>query len=48
MENNTNCKGFLLSVGDDTDGFTLEGSGTEEAGTLNGFYTIFSGSEELA
>lgn len=41
-------KGFLLSVGDDTDGFTLEGSGTEEAGTLNGFYTIFSGSEELA
>lgn len=41
-------KGFLLSVGDDTDGFTLEGSGTEEAGTLNGFYTIFFGSEELA
>lgn len=41
-------KGFLLSAGDDIDGFTLEGAGTEEAGALNGYYTISSGGEELA
>ena len=45
---NDSQKGFLLSVGVDTDGFTLEGSGTEEAGTLNGYYTVSSGGEELA
>lgn len=41
-------KGFLLSAGDDIDGFTLEGSGTEEARALNGYYTISYGGEELA
>lgn len=45
---NDSQKGFLLSVGVDTDGFILEGSGTEEAGTLNGYYTVSSGGEELA
>lgn len=45
---NDSQKGFLLSVGEDTDGFTMEGSGTEEAGTLNGYYTVSSGGEELA
>lgn len=45
---NDSQKGFLLSIGEDTDGFTMEGSGTEEAGTLNGYYTVSSGGEELA
>ena len=45
---NDSQKGFLLSIGEDTDGFAMEGSGTEEAGTLNGYYTVSSSGEELA